>query len=66
MFTEFDTLYHRKTDSRLIDLVENGQYLKLENLSCFQEKIIAAPGYKKYCSQVLRYPQIFFSSHIAL
>lgn len=62
MFSEFGSLYHGKTDSRLIDLVENGQYLKLENLSCFQEQIIASPGYKKHCSQVLRCSLNFFSS----
>lgn len=61
MFTEFGCLYTGKTDPRLIKLVEAGQYLKLENLSRFQEQIVASPGYKHYCSEILRYSLNFFS-----
>ena len=61
IFAEFGCLYTGKTDPRLIKLVEAGQFVKLEDLSRFQEQIMASPGYQHYCSEILRYSLNFFS-----
>ena len=62
MFDEFGSLYSGKADPRLNGLIESGQYLKLENLSRFQQQIVASSGYQHYCSQALRsQPLNFFS-----
>jgi hypothetical protein len=49
----------------LTELVDNGRYLKLEDLSRFQQQISESPGYHRYCRQMLRCSASFFPTRKA-
>ena len=62
LFDEFASIYEGKTDPKFINLVDAGQYVKLQDLSCFQKQILVSPGYIQYCSQILRNNSMSFFS----
>ncbi|WP_342227001.1 hypothetical protein [Rickettsiella endosymbiont of Rhagonycha lignosa] len=66
MFDEFGSLYNNKADPRFIDLVDNGQYIKLKDLSRFQKQISVSSGYKEYCRQILHSTKFFPKQETAL
>ncbi|GAB4391386.1 MAG: hypothetical protein Tsb005_00960 [Gammaproteobacteria bacterium] len=62
MYEEFGSLYKDQTDPAFTQLVDSGEYTKLEpdNLRQFQQQIQNSQGYQQYCSHLLRQHSAFF------
>ena len=66
LFDEFKSIYNNdKKNSDFLGLVEAGQYTQIVNLGDYRQQIVSSPGYREYCSQILKYSAklgpLFFS-----